>query len=570
MKPLAEWTIEDAAEAVRSTLPDDYKRRAGYVLELDHWQGGAEWLGPRGTPDVAALVLATVAPQFVTVDTVAEVLDHAEEGLFTLEPRIALVPREPAPEGPTADEQQARADEILGDLSAWWDDVHLWERSSSAFRDSLWTGRGIVRVRVPRGKLVRTGADTSLPRVADLPAALAVIRLSHHAPDTALVYEDPDTLQRAAVFLYREDEQERAELWTEEADGLRVRLLGAAEEEYRMRATRIPFAQVVGRPIITGPVLRQQQRRNFAETLLGRVAETAGFAERYISNAEPPGIWMDAPPTFGPPLATETDEHTGRVWFKHPAPLTVGAAITTFLTGLPTGERGDGLTSPAVDFKEPTDPALAIRACEYARRTILESCKQGHFAATGGEASGVAYQQARAGFESWLKRRKGSVENLIRDALESALSLAAAMGASDVLQEFRIGVDLAVNAGPVLPDQQRSVIDLRKEGLRSLESALAETGVEDVSAEMVRLEAAPGSTTEILAALSEVLLQLDQAELLTVEVAARMLVDAGLPADDADAYAAALLESRAPPVGAPGSGFGNEGFRIPGITDDAP
>jgi hypothetical protein len=133
--------------------------------------------------------------------------------------------------------------------------------------------------------------------------------------------------------------------------------------------------------------------------------------------------------------------------------------------------------------------------------------KQGHLAYTAqAQLSGVAYQQARAVFEQFLRRRKGDVEGLIRDTIAAAIQWAEAMGsgAASIMDDYRVVVNLTVHAGPVLPDQQQATTALYEAGLRSRPTALAETGVEDGDAEAQMLDAEPRQREEDLKMLVDI------------------------------------------------------------------
>lgn len=501
LPPAVDWTLKHAATvvegALRRALGDaGYKRRQQYILQHDHWQGGVEWIGPRGSPETERMVLSAVGPQFTPNDVVSEGLDNAEDGLFTVEPRLTLVPLDPIEdEGPAADAQAAEIDEIVGDLAHWWDAVGLWEVVSQAFRNSLWSTRGPLRLRIPAALLeARDDGGYRLPTGLDRREALERIRLSAPDPDRARVWEDPDTLATVGVYLFKDGDDDLAEVWIEEAGQVSFAIVGkdgivGDGPTPLPEGVRLPMIEIRSPLLVTDPVLRQQQRLNFFETLLVRVAETAGFPERYFLDVDPPGVWVQGRPVNGDYL--DVREGDSGTEYKVPVPLEMGAAIANFLQGVTYGRDDEPQrAAPSVAFRDPTDPDYVIRLAKHGRRTVLESMKQGHMAGdSAAEASGVAYQQNRARFESWLKRRKASVEAAVRDVVVAALELSDAMGsAARVLERYRVRVDLTVNAGPVLPDQTRATAELYAARLRSRATALAETGVEDVSAEEVALE----------------------------------------------------------------------------------
>lgn len=524
LPPVTDWKIEDARAVVRDPLKDvlgkdGYDRREDYAVRRDHWREGAEWPGSIADGALREMVLKAIFPQFTPVDTLGEALDNAEDGLFTTEPAIHLVPREaipkPAEDAPPATqaayakavaEQEAEIDEILGQLSEWWDDVELWGYAAQAWRNGLWSTRGVLRARIPQGLLQGEGDARTLPTGLAFTDAIGRIRISAPKPSQAALYTDPDTLLRTGVILYEDSEgKQRAELWIEQPDreSVVVRILkadaeeGAASEEITVDVPFFSVREIRAPLLLTDAVLAQQNRKNFYETGQLRTVETASYPERHVSNAKRPVIWLTTPPPGDQWLEQRIENNT--TFYAHPLPVQLGAGTTSIWEGLDTGTAEDpGYTTPAVQRFEPVDPDGSIRAAQYARRTILESCKQGHLAGVAtAEASGIAYQQARAVYETWLKRHKGHVERLIRGVLTDAIRLAEAMSTTPegggILDRYRIVVNLTVNAGPVLAEMLQAIRGLYSDGLWSRGTSMAATGIEDVQAEEDLIETQPGA-----------------------------------------------------------------------------
>jgi hypothetical protein len=533
---VAEWTLEHAERAIQDAIraapggKDAFDANAKYVEEQDHWQEGNGWVGPNaegadGT--VVTRVMAGVERQFTPVDLITECLHRGANGLFKHQADVQLAPLNPIeganPDGTLTDEQQAqeaeqkkRADATMAIISAWWDRVHLWTRVRDAYVRSRWSGRGLMRLWIPAAHT----ENNALPSGLDLEEALQRLELSAPAPDAATVYVHPETHQPIAIYVTELDGEKVVELWTVDPEGGEdpdtiVRQI-AKDETVELRIPmggRLPVNQMEADVLITEAVRRQQKRLNFYESILVRVGEAAGFPERYISNASPQGILLTTPPDT--PTIHAPVIHNGVTYYVHEVPRTLGAQVTTELRGFEYGEgETPHITTPQVTIKEPTDPDYAIKAAWHARRTILEACKQAHVL-TNSEAapSGYSREQARADFEDDLDGVKSAAEMLIAETLAAALAIAHAMGADDVLAEFRPVVTLHIHSGPVSPEEREQNTAKQAAGLLSRETSMARDGVEDVDAEIQRIDAGPYGQLALLTKRAEALRALTDAGL---------------------------------------------------------
>lgn len=501
-------TLKDAQAAVSAAVGDEkqYAANRAYIEKHDHWQDGDQWVGPRGSKEIWPQIKSAIRRQFVAVDVLGEVLDRVANALLQREPEVAFAPLEPIEEGEDGFEEQEEAAKTLQEyVSAWWDGVGLWKKARVATKRSRWAGRGVLRLWTPPGRLEK-GADGKLraPSELDFPAALELIELSAPEPEAAAVLREPETQRPYGVFLYEEGGEPRAEVWSVDAESGETVLLvlgGEEDQEHRYQlGGLLPIVEMEAEPLITEPVTSQQNRLNFFESLLNRVGESAGFPERYTLNAQPHGIWSEAPPTEGPPL--QEMEFRGKKYYLHAAPRTLGSAVTTELLGVSTKDR-DGkqqMATPGVVFKEPTDPEYAIRSATHARGTILKSCKQGHLAGEStAEASGDAYEQARADFVADLDDTRSPLEAMLRSLISCVVAFAADLsGEANPLKRYRCVVNLFVQTGPITPEAKRENASQVEKALLSREGAMVRNGVEDVAAELQRIEAEPETQLGII------------------------------------------------------------------------
>jgi hypothetical protein len=348
-------------------------------------------------------------------------------------------------------------------------------------------------------------------------------------------YVDPLTNAVSAIIITKVDEKEQAEVWTVDpvtgTTGVRVLTDTASALGPFDTRGRLPLAVAKGKRIVTPSVRSLQAQLNFIATVTTRTVETAGHRERYIGNVDPPGMWLPYPPTTGPALEMDETDPTQTYW-KHRVPWVVGANITTELQGLPETVRDpDGTervtyAEPSVTTLDPVNPQYTTDAAAVITRRIYRRCKQGHLGLDQtAESSGIAYQQARAQFESDLRSLKPPVEMMLRDLLEAVLAFAGLMHAASrtILDRFRVQVTLHPTAGPVSADEQRLAIELRNARVISQDTALARVVAEDPVVEQDSIDADAGQAATLWATLTTALTALMGLENMTLAGAGYLL-----------------------------------------------
>lgn len=496
------------AVASRAAGSDDaFKASRAFVDGGDHWQDGAGWVGPTGTRATRDTVLAKVHEQFTPTDILGEALDRKLNALMKREPAILFERIDGKDSG---DGEDARVEQRIAELSAWWDrrSVKLWSRARIATRRMFWAGHGTLRLWIPRSQLQQRGDTLVLPTGLTFVQALERIHLSAPPPDAALLYTDPDTQQTCAIIAYERvttngtetTTEKLVEVWWVDATGKTQLRVHSDKDGVATQATSfdwggtVPLAQAEGPLMVTEVVKRQQRRLNFFETLLVRTGEAAGHRERYISNAEPPGIWLKTPPVAT--QALKVQEFGGEKWYFHDQPLVLGAGIATQLIGVETRDKdgNQSVQTPSVHVIDPVDPDFVTKSSQHATFVLLRELKQKHIALQNqGEASGEAYEQARTDFVDDCDAARDPVEGMIRDTLAAVVAMAESMTTEDrgFLKTYRPAVYLHVNPGPATPEETRVGAEEVGGGRLSLETHLAKQGVEDVPAEIERIRREP-------------------------------------------------------------------------------
>lgn len=538
----SEWTIEEAKTAITDAIDalvgtEAFDINKAYLEDQDHYQDGDRWVGPTGGSNTAAqsAAKAGIERQFTPVHVIGEVLETAANALLQHDAEVTFVRRDGQqpgagtdPASPAAAQAQVTAAateaETLAQwrqrIGSWATERRLYQQAREAVRRSRWAARGALRAWVPPATIDNVKAEGSVTRV--IPAvpspeeALKLVQVMAPAPESVHVYEHPDTHQRCGIYLYKTPEgDDAAELWYAEGEGdarqTVVRQLGVGEGTPMPLALggRLPIAEMQAELLITEPVRKQQAALDFFESLKVRVAESAGFPERYTLNAAPSGIWVKEAPTSTPVLDQYADP-AGVTWYLVGAQRTLGSSITTELRGLPV-DRPDGTkdyAAPGVAFKEPTDPEYVLKLCAHQRQTILRECKQGHVdTAEQTETSGVARVQARWGFIADANNQKGALEQLLAEVIEAALAIAGLANSetAQFLANWRVEVRVHVDAGPLSADEIDAILTRVDKGALTLESALALMGVEDVAGELQRLKERPEAVLALRAKQAEVL-----------------------------------------------------------------
>jgi hypothetical protein len=511
VKPVAQWTTyEDAKQAVDSGLPADYETVRKIVEDQDYWLNGDGWLGHRtGDSVVDSAMRERIKPQFVADDVLGELIENRTNGLIGQEADVQLEPREQTDDETLAQTLDTEAEEKLAALAAWWDTKRFWEQVASAADRVSFARRGSVRPFVADANLL----NGRLPTGKTFAEALALIDLDAPAAGMAVRYVDPTTQRPAAVILGKQIidgglDRDRAEVWTVDPITKKtvVRVFiqgGTAQAPLPVDlGGRLPFGEMRDKRLVTESLRRTQSLLNFIMTVTGRTVESAGFRSVHVTNAEPHLLWLTSRPQSTPVVAmvdrngAETKIASEAVLWGVATPPMFGAGVLNEWQGIRSvdKDRNESFETPGVTALDPVDPAFATNAADAVRKVMYQRGKQGHLAIDSSvQASGTAYQQARAQHEADLKRLKGPCEGMMRDVLEAVLAMAGEMSedAKGLLDRFRLVVNLRISAGPITTEDATNAVLLRDKRAISQQTMQARLGVEDPSAEQTAIDADP-------------------------------------------------------------------------------
>ncbi|HEX7039603.1 MAG TPA: hypothetical protein VF202_05790, partial [Trueperaceae bacterium] len=441
-----------------------------------------------------------------------EVATRHRDAVVGREPAWSLVPdRERGLKQLTTEAEDA--------LTAWWDANGVLAALQEAtlrllFAEESSRGDEPPRPAVsPLRLFIRSssvGEDGRVPKRGSLGEALADIGIHACTPANAGVLRDADGDPIATRYSYRD---ETGAMLTElTGTGANLARLGLDVDATSDTLIVIlngntpvgePVAYPLGgallmhemrrEPLITPAAIMQQKLINKAYTMMSRNVDVAGFVERTFLNAQAPGRWLgeDGQPTE-PGKGTWT-----------PDPLYVGAGATNHVVGV-IEPREDGTysyASPSVVYRDPVSPTAFTLTIEQAYRAVLEEAKQLHVLLAGdATASGESRKQAMSDYVDSLTTTAAQVQGAIRWLLTTSLRLAAVLiNAPGRFDAFRVTASARIRVVQPTSEDQQATLAKYEAGVLSLETTLAELGVEDPTAEMNKLNATQPEVEEVAA-----------------------------------------------------------------------
>jgi hypothetical protein len=497
----AEWTLDDAARVVRSQTPSWTTAARLFVVDGDHWQSGAGWIGPAPAvgEDGRNEALEVIKAGFTSRNVLLEISKRYTSGCVGDEPAWQLVPRRPMePDDEATPEEQALIDEANAALTTWWDRYELAPLFWQAVFQMSWGARSPLRLYLSSDAFTTIGTDTTkrtgVEKQATLEDALRLILLDIPKLESAAVYVDPDTRRMVGVYLFKSRAgNEGAEIvYTDRNGKTFFRTIGGDEDQ---AAIETPLAGYLShyqliRPtrLLTDAAFSMQKALNLSMTVIPRTIVTAGFLERWLINARLPGKMIEGP-------------NGGKVFQPDPN-FAFGAGATGALYGEKTDDgQGKQTIVPAdVKWREPISPEGAIEGADGIYAKLLEECAQAHvMLSSEATPSGRSRREARADYENSLKEGKLPIQSAGRWLIEGALALAEYLmnQPGRFTGTLRAQFDVKLNAGPAEPEDRAQNLTEWEKGARSIESVMVGAGIQDPAAEQTQISREPGARLEI-------------------------------------------------------------------------
>lgn len=347
-------------------------------------------------------------------------------------------------------------------------EAQLQDAIAEAVKNMLVTGRGYLRLWSPRR--YRNSGDP-------------ILRVCMHSPHpgSVTIQRDSDGFVTAIQYTYIENNKQRKEKQVVDLDSgltffttLDETEISVPEETFYLNlGGQYSVYELRSPPLITESAKQAQDAINFALTMMIRGVEVAGFRERLILGAQPPGQWDDE----------------GR--FHPDTQFNIGPGQTSFIQGVPThDETGQlkGYTSPSVSYAEPVSPQTFIDTVQAFTAVIYHEFKQSHLLGSDLQLSGVSREQARQDFETALGEHVPIIEAAIAGIYRSALMMMIQPEA-ERYRDLDVMVQLRLNASKLLPEERQENREDYKAGLRSRTTAMAASGIDDQDAEIELIRA---------------------------------------------------------------------------------
>lgn len=513
-------TVEWISSRLSSMTSADYAVNKLFY-DGDHWQSGVQWSGPTPEPGHRDRnkVMEIIRKGFVSRNCIKEVVNRQANGVLAREPAWHLSTRAPAASDSGLSQQEDELRQLgEAEFTVWWDRVNADQVLADVVRKALKGGRAAVRVYVPHGRLTASG---TLPvRPGDLTAALTAIELHSPEPYDAGVVVDENTKQEYGVYVHRDEDGElRAELVYAPPNLDQNGLIDSERPPLtvirEIQPTTAPAAQQLldaqGNPIpttnatqvfvqqaaidigglltiyeikldqlITEQVRQLQRSVNKSYTMADHNVEMAGYLERTITNGMMPGHFEPDPNMPGRQRLVRDEYVTG------------GGAVN-FVNGIPLyNQQGEfkGITDPNVIYRNPVGPEAFERSGRMFYAALLDECSQAHYLLAGSEyVSGESRIQSRAEYVQILRRVKRIVDAAGRWLIEVVLNMASYFaGQPRKFAPMRAVFDSRLMPGPATAEATRTAIELRSAGGLSREGLMERSDIDDVDAEIRRIE----------------------------------------------------------------------------------
>lgn len=299
-------------------------------------------------------------------------------------------------------------------------------------------------------------------------------RVVVHAPAPGTVYAERnvDGILFKAEYTYGEGEKEIYEL---QPDG-KTKITNDNTGEFVLAdyGGRLPIIELKGRAIINKAIKRGQDSINKTLTIKDINVESAGFLERIILNALPPGEYVE-------------NEDGTKTFKRDTKGLDIGANLITMLTGIPLGDPDapEGYTNPSVHYRNPVPVETFRESIAIDVSTIYFQAGLAYLLSSGdGKISGKSRLTLKEDFLVRLRLYEQRIEAALRKMLSIVIKNLSEY--YPILADYKPVVELNLAVSPLPEERQQNREDV-KTGIMSIPSAISANGV-DVQKEIALIE----------------------------------------------------------------------------------
>jgi hypothetical protein len=502
-----------------------FQRQAQKYYRGDHWQYGEGWIAP--APDKShelyASTMAQIKRAFISKNSLKEVIKRHIAGVVGKSPAWRFALRSPtSPDGEPTKQEKDFIAATEAAITTWWDNRKIHKLLQDRLVPLLYAGRTVFRIFIPNKRRGEDGTITALT----LEQALEHIYIDSPNPEDCTVSTVREYMEPLGVYVYRDKSSSGTEITYLDDEGktvLKIAKEGITTTKQGNRTTReytaldkqdepltldlqghLWMIEIEREPLVSEQVVQNQKLLNQALTMLGRNSVQGGFLERTILNGEMPGEWQ-----------TDGDGNKKFV----PAPYTVGAGTTNWIQGRTIFDELTNkvtVANPSVVYRDPVAVETFIETARQAYRNILEEVNELHVLISGDATpSGFSRVQARTDFIKELEITAPLVVDTCTWMLEAVLYLAAELSGNDegeangsnagedgnttlTYAGLRAVVDVRMDAGQLSAEERLAVLSELEKGAISREKAMVLLGVDDVDAELSKIQAERDSSLEQL------------------------------------------------------------------------
>lgn len=321
-------------------------------------------------------------------------------------------------------------------------------------------------------------------------SSIPILRVCLHSPHpgSVTINRDKDGFTESIEYVYSDDKKERKEVqfldndgltvfYTLDEKGIELPILDADNNELPFTRTsldlggRYTIYEMRSPSLITDSIKRSQDAINYSLTLMIRNLNEAGFRERIIMGATPPGRWE------------------GEKFI--PDEFITGPGRVNFISGVPLeDDTGNlrGYTNPTVYNSEPVNVQTFIDTTATFVVAIYHEMRQAHLLGNDLQLSGVSREQSRTDFETSLGERIGTIEAAISGIYGAALaSMSLGDRNENQYKNLDVTVQLRLSVSKPTPDERSANREDYKAGLRSRTTAMAASGIDNPDGEQALL-----------------------------------------------------------------------------------
>lgn len=448
---------------------DEIEKNLAYYFG-DHWKF---WIGPampEGDPKYEE-VMGAIAKVFQSDNKIKETIDRATRALVGKSPHWYFADSR----GERVEDDTASIAELL--LQRWIQkqntlaigmESQLSNPIAEATRNLLITGKGYFRLWSPAK--YRNSRDL-----------ISKVCLHSPHPGSIEVQRDKDGFIDQIIYSYEEDNKTRKEV--QKIDSETNLTVFATLDELGNEIEAESFALDLNgnysiyemrSPSVLTPSIKQAQNGiNYALTMMLRGVEVAGFRERIILGAQPPGRWDD----------------DGN--FHADSEFVIGPGRTNFVQGLPLHDENGtlrGYSPPSVSYAEPVSPQTFIDTAASLTSVIYHEMNQSHLLGSDLQLSGVSREQSRSDFEASLGEYTPVIQAAVAGIYNSALMMLVQGDTGfDQYKNLDVSVQLRLSVSKPTPDERSANREDYKAGLRSRTTAMAASGIDNPDGEVALL-----------------------------------------------------------------------------------